>query len=220
MRQSLDPEIQQYIESLLSEETTAMKASRLAAEKLGLAHISIAPYEAKILQTLVAIHQCRSFVEIGTLTGLSAQYILAGMGQGGQLWSLEKDLKHAHIAREILIPVAQTLKCQIEVIHGDARETLKGLSRPQGFDGIFIDGNKAAYLDYFDWADRNLRPGGLIIADNVFLRGSVWGEESPNFGTKQVDVMKSFNLKIMSHDKYISSIFPTAEGLLVAIKKS
>lgn len=108
---------------------------------------------------------------------------------------------------------------KIEFVLGDAREELKKLEALGPFDGIFIDGNKAAYMDYLEWAEKNIKTGGLILADNVFLNGSVWGEASARFSEKQIRIMQEFNKRLADPDKFVSVIAPTFEGLYIAIKK-
>jgi predicted O-methyltransferase YrrM len=210
---------QVYIESLASEEALSKQKSRAFAEELGLGKICLSPAEGHLLSFLVRGHQCRKFVEIGTLTGLSAQYILEGLGAKGELWSLEKTELHAQKAREAL--AEHSLGKNVHIIVGDARITLGSLNVSGPFDGVFIDGNKAAYGDYLTWAEANVRLGGLIIADNVFLNGAVWGDnegQSQKFSDKQVKVLQAFNKRLSDPALYDSVLLPTKEGLLVAVK--
>lgn len=214
------PNEQAYIESLASSEVASKQKSRESAEELGLGGISLSPSEGQLLAFLVRRHQCRKFVEIGTLTGLSAQYILEGMDGEGELWSLEKTGLHAQKAVEALAdhPAGK----RVHVIVGDARLTLESLKASGPFDGIFIDGNKAAYGDYLAWAEQNVRPGGLIIGDNVFLSGAVWGEnegQAGKFSEKQVRIMKEFNKRLADPMLYDSVIIPTKEGMSFSVKK-
>jgi len=85
---------------------------------------------------------------------------------------------------------------------------------------VFIDADKAAYMDYLRWSYDHLKSGGLVAADNTFLFGAVYGEpdRKETDGTG-LDVMKQFNKEIAHSGKYISTLIPTAEGLTVGIKK-
>jgi len=211
------PASQNYIESMLKPESSSKVKSRLFAEELGLGKISLSPSEGTLLSFLIQQHECRKFVEIGTLTGLSAQYILEGMNNEGKLWSLEKTELHAEKAREAL--TGHPASGKINFVVGDARVTLETLAAEGPFDGVFIDGNKAAYGDYLAWAEKNVRRGGLIIADNVFLSGAVWGETTTQkFNEKQIRVMREFNLRLADPALYRGVIIPTGEGLNVAVK--
>ncbi|MBK9323132.1 MAG: class I SAM-dependent methyltransferase [Bdellovibrionaceae bacterium] len=213
------PRAQAYIESLASGEALSKRKSRTFAEELGLGNICLSPAEGHLLAFLVRMHECLKFVEIGTLTGLSAQYIIEGMGGKGELWTLEKTDLHAKKAMEAI--AEHPSGKNIHVIVGDARFTLESLQVSGPFDGVFIDGNKAAYGDYLMWAEKNVRPGGLIVADNVFLSGAVWGSiegQSKNFSEKQVAVMQNFNKRLSDPTLYDSVILPTKEGMFFAVK--
>lgn len=212
------PKSQSYIESLLAPESATKLKSREFATELGLERISLSAAEGALLKLLVQLHGCKRFVEIGTLTGLSAQYLIEGMGAGSELWTLEKNEIHAAKAREAW--GAHPMASAIHAVVGDARVTLMELAAKGPFDGVFIDGNKAAYGDYLAWAEANVRRGGLIIADNVFLSGAVWGEVvTQKFSEKQVRVLQDFNRRLADPNLYDSAVLPTAEGLSVAVKK-
>ncbi len=218
MREELSSNKEKYLAELCPMENALQQLSRQFAEELGLGRISISAAEANLVRTLVQIHGCKKFVEIGTLTGLSAQYIFEALPLGGALWTLEKDARHGEKAQEVFSQIDQSQK-EIHLVMGDAREQLPLLSSAGPFDGVFIDGNKAAYLDYLLWAELNLRPGGLVLADNIFLSGSVWGATTTQkFSEKQIRVMQEFNQRLADPSRYIGAVVPSFEGLFVAIK--
>ena len=207
--------MEEYLSQLFNAQLPEkLKQARAQADLFGKGHISLGDLEAQLMATLIKTHGAKKFVEIGTLTGASALWILQGLGVGGELWTFEKDPKHAEAAGEIL----QGLSAHILV--GDAVETLPGIESLGPFDGIFIDGNKGAYGQYLDWAEKNIKKGGLILADNVFLRGSVFPGAPPSetFSKKQVEVMRTFNQRLADPKKYAGSIVPTSEGLYIAVK--
>ncbi|WP_413569325.1 O-methyltransferase [Bdellovibrio sp. HCB117] len=219
MREMVLTSKENYMNSLLFEENETKKLSRQYAEELGLARISISPAEAQLVKTLVRLHGTKKFVEIGTLTGLSAQYIFEALPDGGELWTLEKDPKHGEKSADVFARLDQSKK-KIHLVMGDARAELEKISASGPFDGVFIDGNKAAYFDYLMWAEKNLRSGGLILGDNIFLSGSVWGDATTQkFSEKQIKIMQDFNKRLADPALYESAIVPSYEGLFVAIKK-
>lgn len=208
-----------YIESLTPSEGRHKSLARQASEELGLARISVNSAEAQLLKILLKLHGAKKIVEIGTLTGLSAQYILEALPENGELWTLEKNPQHAQKAAQIFSETPHANK-KIHLVVGDAREMLEELIVKGPFDAVFIDGNKAAYGDYLAWSEKNVRSGGLIIADNIFLSGAVWGEATTQkFSPKQIKVMQDFNLRLADTSLFESVVVPTYEGLFVAIKK-
>lgn len=210
-----------YINSLIHESPLQLEA-RENAKKLGRDAISLSPAEASLLRLLAFSLKPQKVVEVGTLTGLSALYLSEALVDGGELWTFEKESQHARFAQPTFKAAIDQSKIAIKIhlVEGDARETLPQIEKHGPFDLVFIDANKAAYVDYMHWAKKNLRVGGLLVADNVFLGGSVWGENNGPFSAKQTQVMQDFNQQLMSDPQYVTAIFPTDEGLLVACKRS
>lgn len=205
----------EYIEKLLPKESDLMLRARENSKKIGLDAISLSATEASIIEFYLQNSGAQKVVEIGTLTGLSALYILRALPKSGKLWTLEKSEEHIGLAKEVL----EDSRCQIVI--GDAEVKLKELVAQGPFDAVFIDGNKAAYLDYFNWAIENTKVGGTIFVDNVFLAGAVWGDLSlQRFNEKQISVVQKMNQQAFSNAKLKSIIIPTEEGLLVCKKLS
>jgi predicted O-methyltransferase YrrM len=208
-----------YIENLSESESAQKLLAREKSVQLGLEAISLSKTEARIFQFYLADLQPRKIVEIGTLTGLSALYMLESLQEGGKLWTLEKSPAHAQMASEVLASYIANKSCQLLV--GDAREKLNEIVTEGPFDAVFIDGNKAAYLDYFNWAVANARIGGLIVADNVFLAGAVWGDQTQQkFNDKQIGAVNEMNRLAHNSANLRSVILPTEEGLLICKKLS
>lgn len=207
--------MEKYLLGLYGKEPgAAWVHSRDQAVKLGKARISLGPVEGRILGVLVRMHGAKKFVEFGTLTGTSALWILWGM-QTGKLWTLEKESEHCKLAEKVLSE--SPFKNAWKILEGDAEKSMLDLRGEGPFDGCFIDANKTAYLNYLKWAEDNLRSGALLVADNVFLRGSVAGVQDVGMSEKQAEIMRQFNLRVF--DKFEPVTLPTVEGMTVAIKK-
>ena len=87
------------------------------------------------------------------------------------------------------------------------------------FDAIFIDADKTGYPKYLDFAEQRLRKGGLVIADNTFIWGTIFEDEPPLKNPQIWHAMKEFNERLADQSKFSSVIIPTKEGLSVAIKE-
>ena len=208
-----------YIEKLLRPESALKVLARQNSEKLGLDSISISATEAEIIKFHLREIKAKKVIEIGTLTGLSALHILDALPPDGILITIEKSPEHSALAIQVLKNEIEKKRCR--VITGDAREKLSECAVNGPFDAVFIDGNKAAYLDYFQWALINTRPGGLIFVDNIFLAGAVWGDETKQkFNPKQIETVQQMNHLAFNDDLLHSMIVPTEEGLLISKKKS
>lgn len=208
-----------YIEAQIKPEKNDKILARKLSQELGLEAISISPTEASLIQFMVSLINPRKVVEIGTLTGLSSLYFLETLKADGHLWTLEKAAEHADKARISLNEYIQNKQCTI--VEGDALVQLPTLEDKGPFDAIFIDGNKAAYYEYWTWAKKNIRVGGLIFIDNVFLAGAVWGDQSlQRFNDKQISVVKKMTSEIFSDPSFEGAFVPTEEGLLVVKRNS
>ena len=126
--------------------------------------LNTAPGDAAFLRILVEATGVKRGVEIGTATGYGA--ILMGLGferNGGQLITIDIDPKMVTAARENLKQMR--LEKVVTVIEGDALQVLPTLEGP--IDFVFIDAVKRDYLKYFQAIEPKLKPGAVIVADNV-----------------------------------------------------
>lgn len=216
MRKVISPAYK-YIESQLSPESDLKLKARQFSQQLGLDQISISPTEAHLIQFIASMIEPKKIVEIGTLTGLSCLYFLETLKGVGKVWTLEKSNEHATLAGQSLQSYIDQGQC--EIVLGDARESLVKLESAGPFDIVFIDGNKAAYYDYWKWSEANVRSGGLIFIDNVFLAGAVWGDlTQQKFNDKQINQVQKMITEIIGSPDFRSTFIPTQEGLLVVQK--
>ena len=97
---------------------------------------------------------------------------------------------------------------------------LNTLQLPDEIDMVFIDADKGGYCEYLDWADKNVKSGGLIVADNTLLFNTVHLDQPRQDVSKRSwKIMREFNERLSNQKKYDSIIIPSTEGLSVAIKK-
>lgn len=177
--------------------------------------IQVGESDARLLQFLARLSGAKKIVEVGTLYGYSALCWARAIPEDGVVYSVDVNETHHQKAAGLLKPAREWNK--IKLITGDAKEKLKELSAKGPFDIVFIDANKSGYLEYLDWAETNVRVGGLIIGDNTFLFDALFGiSRDPNMGEKQKLVMREFNQRLANPERYNSAIIPTGEGITVA----
>jgi predicted O-methyltransferase YrrM len=182
--------------------------------------IQIGVSDARLLQFLARLAGAKMVVEVGTLYGYSTLCWARALPEDGVVFSVDVEEAHHRKARDLLAGAKEDGK-KIRLITGDARVKLAELSPLGPFDIVFIDANKIAYLDYLDWAEENVRPGGLIVGDNTFLFGAMYGESrDPQVNEKARAVMSEFNRRLANTKKYNSCIVPTSEGITVAQRLS
>ncbi len=206
-----------YIKGLFAPEDTTLKAVTQSIVVNNLRAINVGADEGKLLQILLKLHGAQKIVEVGTLVGYSTIWLARALPEGGKVYSFERDEKTAQVAKDNI--KNSDVNDKIEVIVGDAHEMLKTIEGNGPFDAMFIDAEKGGYCKYLDWAEKNLRKGGLIIGDNTFLFGQVYEDEVEEKYRKEIPVMKEFNRRLADTSKYDGIIIPTVEGMTVAIKK-
>lgn len=213
------PEISDYVGRLYRGYAARKKSVRARASRAGLPDIHVGPMDALHLEVIVRAVRAKKAVEIGTLAGYSGESIARGLAQGGKLYTLECEPKHAAVARETFRK-AGLLK-RVEILTGPAMESLKRIEAKGPFDFVFIDADKVNYSAYLDWAAKHLRAGGVMAADNTFAFGLIAGDspiEDPR-RNQNVRALRAFNLKVARHPKFVSTILPTGEGLTIAVKR-
>lgn len=208
---------EKYLNTVFGLQDAELDAVRARMLTDGKDELSLAGNEARILQFLIRGFGVRNIVEFGTLYGYSALAMAKALPLDGELITLESDARHFAQAQENF--KRSPFQARITSLKGEANDLMVTLVARGPFDMVFIDANKAAYLEYLNWAELNVRPGGLIVGDNTFLWGGVWGESTNvKVGAAQIQAMRDFNARLSDPRKYNSILIPTVEGLTVAQK--
>lgn len=210
-----------YIRQLYAPEDAVLQNIRETFEQRGMA-IQVGAEEGKLLHMLIKLHQARTVVEIGTLGGYSAIWMARALPEKGHLHTVEHEPAHAELARQFIHQAG--LSDRTTVWEGDARSVLKRIAEtvPQ-VDAVFIDADKISYPAYLDWAEAHLKPGGLLIADNTLLFGTVYQDNLPEASHVRPstwNAMRDFNARLADGKHFDALMLPTTEGLSVAIRKS
>lgn len=186
----------------------------LAGDELTGMHIQ--DYEAKILQFLMALGGVKDVLEIGTLYGYSTYALAKALPFDGSLVTIDSKQEHTARAQELIR--GSEVFDRIEFMTGDAPKVLQSIE--DSFDMVFIDANKGGYPDYLKWAKDHIRKGGLIIGDNSFLFGHVFGEPFSNESESdsRIKKMQAFNQALLEDSNFSSCIIPTGEGLTVGVR--
>lgn len=172
----------------------------------------IGPHEGVLLAMLVRLSGARRVLEIGTFTGYSALCMAEALPQNGRLVTCEIKPEHADIARSFFDRSRHGRKIKIHL--GPALKTLADLPRAARFDFVFLDADKENYVNYYEAVLPRLRPGGLIVADNVLWSGRVL---APKKKTDRAVV--AFN-KHVRHDPRVECVMlPIRDGVSLIRKR-
>lgn len=209
------PQIQEFLRGLIPENEGPLKEMEEQAKR---ETIPIVPPEtAQLLYFLSMAHKAQKILEIGTAIGYSTTWLAYGAArQGGHVTSIEIDPRRIPQAQENFNRLG--IAKMITLIYGDAREVMTGMD--EEFDLIFMDAAKNQYLDFFGECYRLLKPGGILVADNVLFRGLVADYE----GAERKYQIKAKNLKeflwlLSGHPNLETTVLPIGDGVSLSLKK-
>jgi caffeoyl-CoA O-methyltransferase len=206
----------QYLVEQRSEvDDPVLAALRAETLKLGeISRMAISPDQAALLTLLTGIMGVRRAVEVGTFTGSSSISIARGLAPGGKLICFDQDFKWTSIARRYWFTAG--LQDRIELKLGNARDLLKRFRPSMPLDLVFIDADKESYDLYYELLLPLVRPGGLIIFDNMLNGGKVVDPAERNSPvTKAIDTM---NRKLAIDPRVQAVLIPVADGLQLCRK--
>jgi caffeoyl-CoA O-methyltransferase len=168
--------------------------------------------EARLLEALIVISGACRVLEIGAFTGVGALTMAAALPAGGRVTTLEVDERNAAVARRHFD--ASPFGSRIELIVGDALETITGLEGP--FDLVYIDAWKADYPAYYDAVVPKLGDRGVIVADNLFRGGAVLDGTAEDEGTVGI---QEFARRVQ-HDERVHNVLLTiGDGVMLAWRR-
>ena len=173
--------------------------------------------QGQIMRMLVHISRASRILELGTFTGYSAICLAGAMSEGGHLDTLEindelEDLILEGFDRAGLADV-------IDLHIGDCKETLRRFREEgQEYDLVYMDANKREYCEYYELIFDMVRPGGLILADNVLWDGKVCEDPMPQ--DKQTLGIAAFNDMVSADPRVESVILPIRDGINLIRKKA
>ena len=173
--------------------------------------------QGQLLRMISQMCGAKRILELGTFTGFSAICLASGMGEGGHLDTLELNDELEDLILEGFERAGLENVIQLHI--GDCKETLKTLraGMKEMYDIVYMDANKREYCEYYDLVFDMVRPGGLILADNVIWDGKVCQDPLPQ--DKQTLSIVKFNDMVSADPRVESVILPLRDGINVIRKK-
>lgn len=210
----MTPELHRYAVEH-SEQDYRLDSLGVETDALGaVAKMQMAPEQAAMMTVLVQASGTRRALEIGTFTGYGSIAIARGLPPGGTLITCDVSEEYPAIARRHF--EAGGLADRIEIRIDPALKTLASLDPEPPFDLAFIDADKDNYPAYYEEVMRLLRPGGLIVVDNVFRNGDVIDDSIADPG---VVAIRRLNDTIATDPRIASrAMIGVADGIILATK--
>lgn len=209
-----------YIESMFAPDDAALQECLRASEEAGLPAIQVSPNQGKLLYLIAKMARAQRILEIGTLGGYSAIWLARALPADGTLVTIEREAKHADLARSSLAKAG--LSGRTEILVGPAANVMRQLigEGAPPFDLIFIDADKPGYVEYLELALRLSKDGTVVLADNVIRHGEVLQENPADANAAAV---RRFNAALAAETRLESVLLPIVrsrvDGLSVSVVK-
>jgi caffeoyl-CoA O-methyltransferase len=208
----LDPAVHAYLVAhsapLTAVQTALVERTR---ELGGIARMQVAPEQGAFMTILTRTLGVTNAVEVGTFTGYSALCIASGLAPGGQLLCCDVSEEWTALGRDAW--EAAGVADRIDLRIAPAIETLRALPDSRAIDLAFIDADKPSYRAYWDELVPRMRPGGVILVDNVLWSGRVADPDATDDDTQAI---RAFNDAVAADTRVDVVMLPISDGLTFA----
>lgn len=167
------------------------------------------PVVGRLLAVLINVSGARRVLEIGTFTGYSALTMAGALPPDGEVITCDVNEKYARVARSFFGRSEHGHKITLKM--GEALDSLSRLKGP--FDFVFMDADKLNYPVYYNEVLPKLRPGGLLVIDNV-----LWGGEVVDPASEKGVVIDRFNRAVAEDDRVEQVMLTVRDGLTIVRK--
>jgi len=214
MGQIVPDAVEQYLASLNTQSDEVLSEIASAGERDDLPLVDAEV--GALLRVLTIATRAERVLEIGTAIGYSGVWMAGALPKHGMLVTMEVDDSRAKIARDNFAKAG--LADRASVVVGDAARMLHKVAGP--FDLIFQDGDKKQYGPMLDRLVGLLRPGGLLVTDNVLWSGDVVPgfNRQPQQDAGDTKAIADYNRQIHSHPSLLTSIVPLRDGVAISVR--
>ena len=205
-----------YLGRVSLRETDVQQRLREETAVLEYAGMQISPVQGQLMRMLAGLVGARRAIEVGVFTGYSALSVALALPEDGELVACDVNEEWTAIARRYWSEAGVDSKIRLEI--APAVETLDNLireGRSGEFDIAFIDADKTSYDLYYERCLELLRPGGLVLVDNVLWSGKVADETDRSEDTV---ALRAFNAKLRDDSRVELCMLPVGDGLTIARK--
>lgn len=210
----IQSEIHRYLVEHSVREPEPLRRLREATALRSDAQMQSPPEVGQFLALLVELTGARKILELGTFTGYGALAMALAMPADGMLIACDVNIDAQVLARQFWAEAGVADRIDLRIGEcADALADLIAQGHAASFDLAFIDADKPGYTDYYDACFTLLRPGALMVFDNVFMGGTVV-QDNPS--RRYSDSMKAFNRRLHQDARISLSMLPLGDGLTLA----
>lgn len=206
----LSPELHAYLveHGTPPDEILAELASVTRERIGGLSIMQVPPEEGALLTFLARLVGARRAIELGTFTGYSALCIARGLPADGQLLCCDVSREWTDVGRPFWRRAG--IEDRIDLRLAPALETLASLPADRSWDMAFVDAVKTEYWNYLELLHGLLRPGGLVVVDNVLWSGAVIDAAQQGADTRAI---REFNVRVARDERFDRVMLGVGDGL-------
>jgi predicted O-methyltransferase YrrM len=211
----MDQKVINYIETITPQRSSLLTEMEQYAEEYQIPIMELVGIEA--LLGILAIQKPSRILEIGTAIGYSALRMAEVLPET-EVTTIERDEDRYNTALDFLSRSSH--KGRIHTLFGDALELQSEVEKNGPFDAIFIDAAKGQYQKFFDLYSGMLSETGVVYSDNVLFKGLVAEEEIQQKRIRNmVKKLQKYNVWLMNHEEYDTSILPVGDGIAISKKR-
>lgn len=212
----VDQSIQEYILAQTVHESAIERALREETSHRSNAGMQIGPDQAQFMALLAHTIGARRYLEIGVFTGYSTLAMAFALPSDGQIVACDVSEEYTAVARRYWEQAGVAGKIDLRL--APALETLERIvvEKTEPFDMAFIDADKENVAKYFDYCLQLVRPGGLILVDNVLWSGRV---ANPSVNDADTCALRNISVRAAKDDRVEVSLVPVCDGILIARKR-
>ena len=208
---TFSPDALEYLARHSRQDDVLAEVERETAERPD-AMMQISPDQGALMTLLARLVGASNALEVGTFTGYSAICIARGLTKDGALTCLELDPDLAAIARENIAKAGLEDRVAIKV--GPVKQSLEAMPDEPTYDYVFLDADKESYPDYYELILPRMKPGGLLLIDNVLLGGRVLDPQDD-----RSRIVVELNDRIADDDRVDQAMVLVADGLTFVRKR-
>uniref|UniRef100_UPI00359409C3 O-methyltransferase n=1 Tax=Aquiflexum sp. TaxID=1872584 RepID=UPI00359409C3 len=208
----ISPELLAYCEDHSSGEDELLRhISRETHAKILIPRMLSGHLQGKVLEFLVKMLHPQVILEIGTFTGYSGICMARGLGENGKLITLDINEELEDMVKGFF--EKSGLASKIDYRIGNAMDIIPTID--EKFDMVFIDADKANYINYYNLVVEKMNQGGIILADNVLWSGKVIAEGGKKFD-KDTQIILDYNKMVQNDPRVENVLLPIRDGLMLA----
>ena len=206
-------EIYNYIDNHSSKESDILYELRRETELKCLNPIMLSgKIQGNFLAIISKLIKPFNVLEIGTYTGYSTLCIAKGLNPAGMIHTIDKNEELLQIQNKYF--EKSGLRNQIKQYTGDALAIIPKLKFD--FDMVFLDADKENYVKYLELISPILKPGGVLLTDNVLWHGKIL--ESSENQDRVTRLIVNFNKKILEDKSLKTVMLPIRDGISLTLK--